>query len=178
MFKLRASVKLQVYDSVGINKEKKASVYGHRDIGDMNQIRSKAQVSRSEHKSDYNTASISNTASILEFPSQISRSRVQDAALITSKQEACTGHASYLNIILAYACACMHDMLYARNHGDIGDIRPDQAKQGRVQTDAIHHDTNKQSIEEITRTCYHLYGMHVYSSCPQQLGLSYSQGTK
>jgi hypothetical protein len=108
MFKLRASVKLQVYDSVGINKEKKASVYGHRDIGDMNQIRSKAQVSRSEHKSDYNTASISNTASILEFPSQISRSRVQDAALITSKQEACTGHASYLNIMLACICVCMH----------------------------------------------------------------------
>jgi hypothetical protein len=82
---------------------------------------------------------------------------------------------------LAYTCACMHDMLYAQtwpkhqeDHGDIGDIRPDQAKQGRVQTDTIHHDANKQSIEEITRTCYHLYGMHVYSSCPQQLGLCYN----
>jgi len=76
------------------------------------QIRSKAQVSKSEHKSDYNAASISNTALTLEFPSQGFVD--QDFPLITSKLEACTGLASYLiKGQLAYTCAYIHDMLYA-----------------------------------------------------------------
>ena len=53
------------------------------------QIRSKAQVSKSEHKLDYNAVSISKHGINTEFPSQGFVD--QDVPLITSKQEECTG---------------------------------------------------------------------------------------
>jgi hypothetical protein len=95
----------------------------------MFMVRSKAQVSKSEHKLDCNAMSVSNTASTLEFPNQafIDPSIV---LLHTSKQTVSTSQASYfiVKMQLAYTYAYMRDKLctqmWPKYHDKLEGILP------------------------------------------------------